>query len=72
MATKRIPKVRVPDVPGVVVRLCYAQDRKTFVRCDRAEGHKGRHSWQLYDRIEELHVKVLDLEDALEDCQNED
>ena len=67
MAKRKV--VRVPDVPGVVVRLCYKQDLKTFDRCDRAEGHKGRHSWQLYDRIDELHLKVLGLKEKLEDCK---
>jgi hypothetical protein len=44
--TKRI--VKVPDVPGPKVQLCWKQKLTppgAMTRCDRKAGHKGKHSW---------------------------
>ena len=37
--------IKVPDIPGPRVQLCWAQ-ADTMVRCDRRKGHRGLHSWQ--------------------------
>jgi hypothetical protein len=39
-------KIKVPDIPGPIKRLCWKQSREMW-RCDRRKGHKGPHSWEL-------------------------
>jgi hypothetical protein len=53
--------IDVPDIEGPTVPLCYQQklnaDRTivlNFARCDRKKGHGGMHTWELWDRIQEL------------------
>ena len=44
-------KVKVPDIPGPVVRLCYKQDPVTLARCDRQGGHGGDCLWKLAAKL---------------------
>lgn len=41
--------VRVPDLEGPVVALCWAQ-APNMERCDRRKGHLGPHSWESVGR----------------------
>lgn len=40
-----LKKIKVPDIPGPRKQLCWKQ-APTMVRCDRAKGHEGKHSWE--------------------------
>jgi hypothetical protein len=43
-------RIRVPDIAGPVVQLCWRQ-APTMERCDRRQGHGGLHLWELQPRV---------------------
>ncbi len=54
--------IDVPDLPGPRRTLCWKQNMHppgAMWRCDRARGHKGMHSWELWARIRELEMAIL-------------
>jgi len=38
--------IPVPDIPGPRRPLCWRQDPARLIRCDRARGHQGLHTWE--------------------------
>jgi len=38
--------IPVPDIPGPRRPQCWRQDPARLIRCDRARGHAGRHTWE--------------------------
>ena len=46
--------IRVPDVDRPTDTLCWRQEPLTFKRCDRRLHHEGLHSWEAWNRIQEL------------------
>jgi len=62
-ATMKNRVIRVPNIPGPKVQLCYARPPLTgtinpMEICDRPKGHGGLHTWLLVERIRELEQAV--------------
>lgn len=50
-------KVKVPDVEGPKVNLCWEQKLTPpliMARCDRRKGHNGPHTWELLERLNDV------------------
>lgn len=66
MAKSRV--VKVPQIPGPRVQLCYAQDFTTMSpHCDRAKGHGGMHTWELFAKYQRLTEAARALIAAIEE-----
>ena len=54
--------IHVSDIIGPHKELCWLQDPDTMVRCDRAAGHLGLHSWEMAAEIERAEARWMNLQ----------
>lgn len=59
--------IKAPDIPGPRKQLCWRQDPKTLLRCDRAKGHGGACSWQVGAELGALKAALRPLAKELRD-----